>query len=131
MGGKEQRMGHACSLYHDEIIVSGGSSGTDWTNVLNNVMSIDITPGSSYMKVTDLPSMKHPRMSHGMTIYKDSPYVIGGHSTNDEFIEINEMFSTQNDSWVDKGTLHAARSHFSITELNSQLLPEEDPQQCS
>jgi len=124
-------MGHACSLYHDQIIVSGGSTGTDWTNVLNNVMSIDITPGINYMKVKDLASMHYSRMSHGMTIYQDSPYVIGGHnSTSDENIEINEMLNIDENAWTKNGTLHAARSHFSIIELNSQLLPQEEPKEC-
>ena len=66
-----------------------------------------------------------------MTIYKDSPYVIGGHSTSDEYIEINERLSFEDNKWVEIGELHDARSHFSVIELNSQLLPEDDAEECS
>ena len=125
------RMGHACSLHNNQIIVSGGSSGTDWTHVLENVIAIDITLGSQFMKVTTLPDMVHGRMSHGMTIYKDSPYVIGGHGTSDEYIAFNEMLNYTAISWVEMGKLHSARSHFSITELSSQLLPVNEGVECS
>ena len=126
----EQRMGHACSVYHDKIIISGGSCGTDWTHVLNSVMAIDLTPGSSYMNVTHLSSMINRRMSHGMTIYKDSPYVIGGHGVSDENIDVNEMLDYNQNGWTVNGELHAARSHFSITEIDSKLLPENNAEEC-
>ena len=124
----EHRMGHACTVWEEQIIVSGGSSGTDWTNVLKDVVAININQETNYMRVSNLPSMIHSRMSHGMTMYKSRPYVVGGHSTADEYIDTNEIL---NDDWVEMGELHAARSHFSVTELNSQLLPQVDPVECT
>ena len=128
--GQTQRTGHACTLYNNKIIVSGGSNGTDWTNVLNDVISIDVTPGSNFMHVKEYPKLNQSRMSHGMTIYKNSPYVIGGHGTNDEYIQDNERLSEDETNWIINGTLFSIRSHFSVTELNSQLIPTDNLQDC-
>ena len=130
LDGTEQRMGHACTIHNDQIIVSGGASGTDWTNVRDDVISIDITPGSNFKKVTELPHLNRKRMSHGMTIYQNRPYVIGGHSTDDKYIDDNEMLSQNSTYWEVNGSLYSNRSHFSVTELSSEVISVDNLQGC-
>ena len=125
--GIENRKDHACTFHHNSILISGGSSGTDWTDVLSSVIAINVNPGEGYMSVTKLPNLNQSRMSHGMTIYKDKPYVMGGHGTSDKHIDVNEMLINNGggSGWTENGELQSARIHFSLTELSTNLLPDE------
>jgi len=130
LDGTEQRMGHACVLYKDQIIVSGGASGTDWTNLRDDVIAIDIIPGENFAQISSLPSLNTPRMSHGMTIYMDSPYVMGGHSTNDDYIKDNEILNGNSTKWDFNETLFTTRSHFSVTELSTEIIAADNLRGC-
>ena len=127
---QQPRMGHACTLYNNQIIVSGGAAGTDWTNILDDVISIDITPGSNFMTATQMSNLNFRRMSHGMAIYNDKPYVIGGHSTDDKYIDDNEILSEDDTEWALNGALYLTRSHFSVTELSSEMISADNPVGC-
>ena len=126
----KHRIGHACTLYNNQIMISGGASGTDWTDVLDDVISIDVTPGSDFKKTTDYPSLNKSRMSHRMTIFKKSPYVIGGHDKNDDYIVENEILAENETKWVLNGTLFTTRSHFSVTELSPELITDDNLEGC-
>ena len=126
----KHRIGHACTLYNNQIMISGGASGTDWTDVLNDVISINVTPGSDFKRITQYPSLNKSRMSHRMTIFKKSPYVIGGHDKNDEYIVENEILAENEGNWVLNGTLFSTRSHFSVTELSPDVISIDNLEGC-
>ena len=73
--------------------------------------------------------MEQKRMSHGMAIYNDNLYVIGGHSISNDYINSNEMFNGT--AWVENGELKIARSHFSLVEVSSQFLPDDQAEECA
>ena len=58
ISGRPRLVGHACSLYNNQIIVSGGSSGTDWTHVLENVKYYKLHFVSLMKAMTRMSSVK-------------------------------------------------------------------------